>query len=85
MRAKEGLTKTSWIRSPKSDAQLDDDSVQEVSTFVREAESVVDMAQKFYSDYVYTNVVESRDVGDNVLLLIVHIEGKHEDMETELR
>ena len=47
----------------------------------REGDSVVDMAQGFYSLYVYTNVVESRVVGHSVvpLLRIVPIEGKHGD------
>ena len=48
----------------------------------REGDSVVDMAQGFYSLYVYTNVVESRVVGHSVvpLLRIVPLEGKHGDV-----
>ena len=48
----------------------------------READSVVDMAQGFYSFYVSTNVVESRVVGDSVvpLLRAVPLEGKHGDV-----
>ena len=51
-------------------------------TTAREADSVVDMAQGFYALYVYTNVVESRIVGDSVvpLLRIVPLEGKHGDV-----
>ena len=51
-------------------------------TTAREADSVVDMAQGFYALYVYTNVVESRVVGDSVvpLLRIVPLEGKHGDV-----
>ena len=36
----------------------------------REGDSVVDMAQGFYSLYVYTNVVESGVVGHNVVPLL---------------
>ena len=48
-------------------------------TMERDSTSVIDMAQGFYSLYIYTNVVESRVVGDSVvpLLRIVPIEGKH--------
>ena len=51
-------------------------------TTLIEAESVVDMAQGFYALYVYTNVVESRVVGDTVapLLTAVQLEGKHGDV-----
>ena len=51
-------------------------------TTAREADSVVDMAQGIYALYVYTNVVESRVVGDSVvpLLRIVPLEGKHGDV-----
>ena len=44
--------------------------------------SVIDMAQAFYSLCVYTNVVDSRVVGDSVapLLRIVPLEGKHGDV-----
>ena len=40
---------------------------------------MVDMSQGFYALYVYTNVVESRVVGDTVapLLRAVPLEGKH--------
>ena len=50
--------------------------------YVKEAESVVDMAQGFYSLYVYTDLVEPRVVGDAVvpLLRAVPIEGKHGDV-----
>ncbi len=50
--------------------------------YVKKAESVVDMAQGFYSLYVYTDVVEPRVVGDTVvpLLRVVPIEGKHGDV-----
>ena len=43
---------------------------------------VIDMAQAFYSLYVYTNVVDSRVVGDSVapLLRTVPLEGKHGDV-----
>ena len=51
-------------------------------TTAREADSVVDMAQGFYALCVYTNVVESRVVGDSVvpLLRIVSVEGKQGDV-----
>jgi hypothetical protein len=51
-------------------------------TTAREADSVVVMAQGFHALYVYTNVVESRVVGDSVvpLLRIVPLEGKHGDV-----
>lgn len=49
------------------------------SNFIHEAESVVDMTQGFESFYVYTDVVESRVVGDSLLplLRIVPIQGDH--------
>ena len=54
----------------------------EVYTFVKEGDSVVDMKQGFESLYVYTNVVESRVVGDSLvpLLRIVPIQGEHGHM-----
>ena len=65
------------IRSPESHVPLDGDG--EVYTFVKEGDSVVDMKQGFESLYVYTNVVESRVVGDSLvpLLRIVPIQGEH--------
>ena len=47
----------------------------------KDADSVVDMAQGFYSLYVYTNIVEPHLVGDSAvpLLRIVPLEGKHGD------
>ena len=70
------------IHSPKRDAQIDSSSVQEMLTYAVEAYSVVDMAQGFYSLYVYTNVVESGVFGGSVvsLLRIVPIECKHGDL-----
>ena len=52
---------------------------QSFLTETAEAQSVVDMAQGFYSLYVYTNVVEPRVVGDTVvpLLRIVPLTGRH--------
>ena len=49
------------------------------TTMERNSTSVIDMAQGFYSLYVYTKVVESRVVGHSVvpLLRIVPIEGKN--------
>ena len=68
---------TRTIRSPESHVPLDGDG--EVYTFVKEGDSVVDMKQGFESLYVYTNVVESRVVGDSLvpLLRIVPIQGEH--------
>ena len=51
-------------------------------TMERDSTSVIDMAQGFYSLFVYTNVVESRVFGECVVMFlrIVPIKGKHGDV-----
>ena len=56
------------IRIPESHVPLDGDG--QLYTFVKEGDSVVDMKQGFESLYVYTNVVESRVVGDSLVPLL---------------
>ena len=65
------------IRSLESHVPVDGDG--EMYTFVKERDSAVDMNQGFESLYVYTNVVESRVVGDSLvpLLRIVPIQCEH--------
>ena len=74
-------TTTTSASSPFSDSRTSDTSYP----FHIETPDVVDMTQGFNTQYVYTDVVESRVVGDTLapLLRSIPISGRHGDRVSE--